>query len=81
MKINSINFRERREYKSLTNSSPAHYQLVDVDFEIGNRSFLYSFAIFAETELEAIPKIKKEVGNYLVNQLFKGYDAINKLKE
>lgn len=83
MKINSIEFREKKAYKSPlgTNSPQSFYQIVDVNFEIGNQQFIYSFAVFANDYLEALPKIKKEVGNYLTHQLFENYEAMNKLKQ
>lgn len=89
MKINSIKFRSRKEYINIPyiSNNPklyvpkSHYQIVDVDFEIGNRQFIYSFAVFSEDFLDALPKIKKEVGNYLIHQLFENYDAMQKLKQ
>ena len=81
MKINSIKFRDKKTYQPSLNTPPKSYQIVDVDFEIGNQQFIYSFAVFSDDFLDALPKIKREVGNYLVHQLFQGYDAINKLKK
>ena len=81
MKINSIDFRDKKEYQKAPNFPKQYYQIVDVDFEIGNQQFIYSFAVFANDFLDALPKIKREVGNYLIHQLFEKYDAMNKLKQ